>query len=108
MAKQNLHIDLLDLDRQLVGVRRHVGLLARGGAQSADHWGVWSSAMDEAVRLVELIARVPAKDAADLAIKIGATAWFLEATDAVLDVGGMRQLRALVKDARRLARGRKG
>ena len=105
MAKHKDHIDLLDLHRQLLRLKRRAGLLRRGIEQNTDHWAAWSSAMDAAVRLVELIARTPARDAADLAIKISATAWFLEATDAVLDADGMRQLRALVKDARRLARG---
>jgi hypothetical protein len=66
---------------------------------------LWSSATDEALDLVRQIARTPARDAAELAIKIAATVWFLETTDAVLDVDGVRHLRALVKDARRLARG---
>lgn len=104
MARK-VHIDLAELGRQLSRLRRQAHLLQHEAEQGTDRWATWSSIMDQALGLVEHIARIPARDAADLAIKIRATVWFLEATDAVLDAGGMRQLHALVKDARRLARG---
>ena len=39
-----------------------------------------------------------------MAIKIRAVVWFLDETDAVLNVKGMRELRALAREAGRLAR----
>lgn len=104
-GKAEVHIAIADLDRQLLRLKRRARLLRHGTEQNADHWAVWSGAMDEALALVEHITRTPARDAADLAIKISATVWFLETTDAVVDVGGLRQLRIIVKYARRLVRG---
>ena len=64
----------------------------------------WSNTLDEAFGLVDRMTAIPAQGLDDIAIKIGALVWFLRETDAVLDARGMRQLRALALEARRLAR----
>jgi hypothetical protein len=63
----------------------------------------WSSTLDAALGLVEQISTVRAAGLQGLAIKLWAVTWFLDETDAVLDVKGLRQLRALDREARRLA-----
>jgi hypothetical protein len=60
--------------------------------------------MHGAFGVVDRMTPITAQNLTDLSIKIGATVWFLEVTDAVLDAKGMRQLRALAREARRLAR----
>ena len=64
----------------------------------------WSNVIDEAFELVAYISRSPARDVYDLAIKLRATVWFLDKTDAVLDATAVRQLHAITADARRLSR----
>ena len=79
--------------------------LERITTQGIDRHSEWSSTLDEAFELVKRMARAPARDLSDLAIKLSATVWFLDKTDAVLDTAGMQQLRAITRDARRLAQG---
>ncbi|MEO9229762.1 MAG: hypothetical protein ABI216_12585 [Devosia sp.] len=46
---------------------------------------------------------LPADGLPALAIKIETVVWFLDSTDAVLDSKGLRQLRALAREARLMA-----
>ena len=104
MANLNIDTELSALDRQLGRLRRRAAQLRRGMQQGTDQWTAWSSTLDEAFGLVDRMMRVSADGSLGLSIKISAVVWFLEETDAVLDAQGMRQLRALVTEARRLAR----
>ena len=104
MSKQKIHIDLIDLDRQLARLRRRAGRLERMAEHGTEPHVAWSSVLDEALELVAFISRCPSRDVCDLAIKLNATVWFLDKTDAVVDATGVRQLHAIVRDARRLSR----
>ncbi|MEO8758846.1 MAG: hypothetical protein ABI398_13980 [Devosia sp.] len=88
-----LHAQLVRLDRRAQRQRR---------APNAD-WQSWSTTFDEALSLVDRIAKMPADGLDGLAIKIEAVVWFLDSTDAVLDVKGLRQLRGLAREARLMA-----
>ena len=104
MAKRKIHIGLVDLDRQLVRLRRRASRLERMAERGTEPHAAWSSVLDEAFELVACISRSPARDGYDLAIKLSATVWFLDKTDAVLDATGLRQLYVIARDARRLSR----
>ena len=104
MVKPEVDTKLIALDRQLGRLRRRAARLRQGMKQGTPQWTAWSKTMDEAFDLVDRMTPISARDISDLAIKVGATVWFLEETDAVLDAKGMRQLRALARETRRLAR----
>ena len=105
MANLNIDTELSALDRQLGRLRRRAAQLRRRMQQGTDQWTAWSSTLDEAFGLVDRMTSTSARGLEGVAIKIGAVVWFLEETDAVLDTKGMRQLRALAAEARRLVRG---
>ena len=104
MVKPKVDTELVALDRQLGRLRRRAIRLRRGMEQGTAQWTAWSSTMDEAFGLVDRMTPISARGLPDVAIKIGAVVWYLEVTDAVLDTKGMRQLRALALEARRLSR----
>ena len=105
MAEPNVDAELVALDGQLARLKRKAHRLQRGLQLGTPHWTAWSSTTDAAFRVVDGIMQLPAESLAGLAIKLGAVVWYLDDTDAVLDVKGMRQLRALATEARRLVRG---
>ena len=104
MVTPNLDTELVALDGQLGRLRRRARRLQHGLQQGTAQWAAWSSAVEDAFSVVDGMMRIPAVGSPDLAIKISAVVWFLEETDAVLDAKGLRQLRALAMEARRLAR----
>ena len=105
MVEPNVDAELVALDRQLGRLRRKARRLQHGQQQGSPHWTAWSSTTDAAFRVVDGVMDIPAEGLVGLAIKLSAVVWYLDDTDAVLDVKGMRQLRALAIEARRLARG---
>ena len=102
MVKPNPDTELVVLDQELHRIRRRARRLQRGTEQGSAQWAAWSSTMDEALNLVDLIASTPARGLAGIAVKIGALRWFLEGSDAILDAKGLRQLRHLDREAQRL------
>jgi hypothetical protein len=76
---------------------------ARRQRHSPSGSSAWLSTIEDAFELVDRISTVRATGPQGLAIKLWAMTWFLDETDAVLDVKGLRQLRALDREARRLA-----
>jgi len=90
---------LVALGRELRRTIRRARRQRRQTSTSKD----WSGTLDDALGLVHRIGSVPAIGLEGLAIKLWAVTWFLDETDAVLDVKGLRQLRALDREARRLA-----
>ena len=105
MVEPNVDTELVALDRQLGRLRRKARRLQHGQQQGSPHWTAWSSTTDAAFRVVDGVMDIPAEGLAGLAIKLSAVVWYLDDTDAVLDVKGLRQLRALASEARRLVRG---
>ena len=105
MVEPNVDAELVALDRQLARLRRKARRLQHGQQQGSPHWTAWSSTTDAAFRVVDGVMDIPAEGLAGLAIKLSAVVWYLDDTDAVLDVKGLRQLRALASEARRLVRG---
>ena len=105
MVKPNVDAELVALDGQLARLRRKALRLQRGLQQGNPQWTAWSSTTDAAFRVVDGVMDIPAKGLVGLAIKLSAVVWYLDDTDAVLDVKGLRQLRALASEARRLVRG---
>ena len=63
----------------------------------------WLLTLDHAQGLVDQISAVPANGIEGVAVKLRAITWFLDSTDAVLDLKGLRQLRDLDWEARRLS-----
>ena len=104
MVKPNAGTELVALNGQLGRLRRRALRLQRGLQQGTAQWTAWSSTTDDAFSVVDGVMRISAEGLPGLAIKISAVVWFLEETDAVLDAKGLRQLRALAMEARRLAR----
>jgi hypothetical protein len=76
---------------------------ARRQRHSPSGSSAWSSTIEDAFELVDQISTVRATGLQGLAIKLWTVTWFLDETDAVLDVKALRQLRALDREARRLA-----
>ena len=105
MVEPNVDAELVALDGQLARLKRRALRLQRGQQRGTPQGTAWSSTTDAAFRIVDGVMDIPAKGLAGLAIKLSAVVWYLDDTDAVLDVKGMRQLRALAIEARRLARG---
>ena len=97
--------ELLTLDAQLRRLRRRTDRQRRRiGSSGSAAWQAWSTTIDEALAVASRMARTPAHGLPGLAVKICATVWFLlDASDAVLDDEGARQLRALGREVRRLA-----
>jgi hypothetical protein len=58
--------------------------------------------IDHGIGLGDQIGNMPAHGLEGIAIKLWAITWFLDETDAVLDIKGLRQLRALDREARRV------
>ena len=104
MVGQERDSELLALDAQLRRLRRRADRQRRRIGSSSAAWQAWSTTIDEALGVVGRIARTPAHGLPGLAVKIYATVWFLlDASDAVLDDEGARQLRALSREVHRLA-----
>ena len=103
MTDPSIETNLPDLDRQLGRLRRRAARLHRGVEKDTARWPEWSNTLEDAFGLVDQMTSIPAQGLDDIAIKIGAVVWFPHETDAVLDARGMRQLRALALEARRLA-----
>ena len=104
MVGQERNSELLALDAQLRRLRRRADRQRRRIGSSSAAWQAWSTTIDEALAVVDRIARTPAHGLPGLAVKVCATVWFLlDASDAVLDDEGARQLRALGREVRRLA-----
>ena len=104
MLKPNPDADLVVLDQQLLPLRRRARRLQHGMQQGTAQWSAWSGTVDEGLGLVDRMMSVSAAGLPGLAIKIGAVVWFLQQTDAILDGKGLRQLRSLEREARRMAR----
>ena len=82
-------------------LRRTIRRASRQKREALDA-GRGSRTVDDALNLVDQISGTRAAGVHGLAVKLWAVAWSLEETDAVLDVKGLRQLRALVREARML------
>ena len=91
---------LVVLGQELRRAIRRARRQRRQRSDSAD----WSSTIDHALKLVDQISIVPAVDLQGVAIKLWAVTWFLDETDAVLDLKGLRQLRALSREMGQLAK----
>ena len=102
MVKPSPDTELIVLDQQLHRLRRRARRLQRGMRQGTAQWSAWSGTVDEGLGLVDRMMSVSAAGLLGLAIKIGAVVWFLQETDAILDAKGLRQLRSLNREARRL------
>ena len=103
MAKEAVDdLDLVALDVELRRLVRRARRQRRGAEGGPAQWQAWSGTTDEAFGLVDRIAGTPALGLDGIAVKIGALRWFLEETDAILDAKGLRQLRSLDREARRL------
>jgi len=91
---------LVALGQELRSTIRRASRQRRNVPDSA----AWSQTIENAFELVDQISTVRAAGLQGLAIKLWATTWFLDETDAVLDLKGLRQLHALDREARKLGR----
>ena len=98
-ANNEADAQLVALGQELRRVIRRANRQRTQGSDSPD----WLLTLDHALGLVDQISAVPANGIEGFAVKVRAITWFLDSTDAVLDLKGLRQLRDLDREARRLA-----
>lgn len=103
MRRANDDAVLSELGDQLHRARQRAARLRRKIDSDAGAWQRWSTAMEEALSLVDRISHAPAKDVRGLSVKLDAVIWLLVHDGAVLDSGAQRRLQALGREVRALA-----
>ncbi len=95
---------LLALGKQLRGAQGRVGRLKRRAGKDAQTWQRWSTVIEETLALVSQISRTPASDLQGVSVKLDALVWLLTHDDSILDIRAGRQLQALGREVRMLAK----
>jgi hypothetical protein len=81
----------------------------QGASEGADADGAakahqaWSDALEDTLRIVDIISRGQPRDLADLLIQYEAIWWWISEDDSVLDTGTRRWLRRFLRAIRSLA-----
>jgi hypothetical protein len=97
-----------DLQRHQARARR-AWARYRGASEGADAKGnakahqAWSNAVEDTLRIVEIISREQPRDLADLLIQYEAIWWWISEDDNVLDSSTRRWLRRFRRAIRKLA-----
>ena len=102
MCRKRRNDRLVELDEELSRLRRRAARQKRNIAVNTEAWQVWSNTIDEALRLVALIAAAHASAPRDLSRKFSAILWAIEVKDSLLDNADRRLLRVFDRDLRRL------